>query len=68
MGAKVKCNRCEEVIESKYTHDFVRCLCGAIYVDGGHDYLRIGGHREDWDIVHPCSCPSCLSERGGRNV
>ena len=35
-----KCTECKDVIESTYRHDFVGCSCGAIFVDGGHAYLR----------------------------
>ena len=35
------------MIESKHVHDFVSCSCGAIAVDGGHDYLRRCGYKED---------------------
>lgn len=38
-----QCRLCGQVIESKYRHDFVECGCRAIFVDGGHDYLRRGG-------------------------
>ena len=44
---KVKCRRCGDVIESKHVHDFVTCRCGAVSVDGGHDYLRRAGKQED---------------------
>ena len=37
------CMICDDLIESKHTHDFVVCKCGAIFVDGGHEYLRRGG-------------------------
>ena len=37
------CNHCEDVIYSKYRHDFVECTCGKIFVDGGQDYFRFGG-------------------------
>ena len=36
----IRCNLCGDEIESKHTHDFVRCKCGACAVDGGHDYRR----------------------------
>jgi hypothetical protein len=39
---KAKCCKCGDIIESKHRHDFVSCKCGAIFVDGGHDYLRRG--------------------------
>ena len=37
---KIKCNHCYVTIESKHRHDMVRCECGKVAVDGGHDYLR----------------------------
>lgn len=40
----IRCKRCGDIIESKSVHDFVRCMCGACFTDGGHDYLRRG-----WD-------------------
>lgn len=42
-----KCKKCGDIIESKHRHDFVRCKCGAIFVDGGHDYIRRGGDQFD---------------------
>ena len=43
-----KCRKCGDVIVSRYTHDFVQCSCGAIFVDGGNDYCRRGGEPEDF--------------------
>lgn len=40
----VICNKCDEFIVSKNRHDFVECKCGNIFVDGGQEYLRRGGH------------------------
>lgn len=31
-------------MESKDRHDFVRCKCGASFLDGGDDYFRAGGY------------------------
>lgn len=39
---KIRCKHCNDVIESKHQHDFVRCSCGAVFVDGGSAYLRRG--------------------------
>ena len=47
MGAKLQCNKCKDIIESKHVHDFVECKCGAIFVDGGDEYCRFGGEIED---------------------
>jgi hypothetical protein len=42
-----ECRKCGSVIESKHVHDFVSCVCGAIFVDGGRQYLRRGGSLDD---------------------
>lgn len=42
----VRCNLCGDIIESTYRHDFVECSCRACFVDGGHDYQRIGYAEE----------------------
>lgn len=46
---RIRCKKCGDVIESTYRHDFKDCKCGAVAVDGGKDYLRRGGNREDWE-------------------
>ena len=43
-----QCTKCGDVIESNHRHDFVWCSCGAIFIDGGHDYFRGGGNSEDF--------------------
>ncbi|MBQ2882870.1 MAG: hypothetical protein IJE43_03720 [Alphaproteobacteria bacterium] len=45
----IKCKKCGDEIESKTVHDFKLCKCGAVAVDGGHDYLRRCGNRPDWE-------------------
>lgn len=42
ISNKIRCNICGDTIESKNTHDFIRCSCGRCFVDGGHEYLRRG--------------------------
>lgn len=44
-----KCTKCGDIIHSKTVHDFQTCKCGAISVDGGHDYCRRIGNPEDFD-------------------
>lgn len=51
MGPKVQCNKCKQIIQSKSVHDFVRCSCKAIFVDGGAEYLRLGGELADITII-----------------
>ena len=46
---RIKCLKCGYVIESYTIHDYKECSCGACAVDGGHEYLRRGGNREDWE-------------------
>lgn len=48
---RVKCKKCEDIITSVYRHDFRRCKCGSIFIDGGNDYVRMGypgGNMKDW--------------------
>ena len=47
---KCQCAVCLDIIESKHRHDFVSCKCGAIFTDGGKDYIRRGA-KDLNDIV-----------------
>lgn len=51
-GPQVMCAKCLNVIQSYNRHDFERCKCGAISIDGGADYTKCVGHPEDfiWDF------------------
>lgn len=40
--SKAKCLKCNDIIESKHRHDFVRCSCDEIFLDGGDEYIRAG--------------------------
>ncbi len=44
-----KCKKCRQEAVSKHVHDFKSCLCGAISVDGGREYLRRAGNFEDFE-------------------
>lgn len=46
---KIKCKKCGDVIESIYRYDFKFCKCGAVAVDGGHDYLRRCGNLDGYE-------------------
>lgn len=37
---RIQCKKCGDIIESEYTHDFKFCSCGAVAVDGGHEYMK----------------------------
>jgi hypothetical protein len=43
-----QCAKCGDIIESNHRHDFVSCSCSAIFIDGGHDYFRVGGNPENF--------------------
>ena len=45
----IKCKKCGDVIESTSRHDFKYCKCGAVAVDGGHDYLRRCGDIDGYE-------------------
>lgn len=51
---RAKCRLCGDIIESKHRHDLVACKCGAIFIDGGLDYLR-GGARDSLEDFIPMS-------------
>ncbi len=40
--SRAQCLNCSDIIESKHRHDYVRCKCGAIMLDGGNEYIRCG--------------------------
>ena len=41
---RIKCAKCGDLLHSKHVHDFVACSCGAVFVDGGDEYCRVGGN------------------------
>jgi hypothetical protein len=47
----IHCKECLDVIESFHRHDFKRCKCEAIFIDGGRDYQRRGGRLESIFVV-----------------
>lgn len=54
---RAQCRKCGDVIESKHVHDFVRCKCGSIFIDGGL-YYRRGGAKDLNDIINLCEYSS----------
>ena len=45
----IRCTKCDTIIESIDRHDFKRCPCKSVAVDGGKDYLRRIGDPENWE-------------------
>ena len=44
---KAKCKKCGDIIESKEINDFKKCTCGSIAIDGGQEYIKRVGNKED---------------------
>jgi hypothetical protein len=38
--SRIQCSKCNDIITSYHTHDYVTCKCGANFLDGGNDYQR----------------------------
>ena len=32
----IQCNKCKQIVMSMHLHDYVKCDCGAVGVDGGN--------------------------------
>lgn len=45
-----RCKKCRQVLMSLHVHDFRQCQCGASFVDGGMEYMRLGGDAENFSI------------------
>lgn len=55
---RAKCKNCGTILHSTHRHDFVACRCFkedvgnlGIYIDGGDDYIRIGGCKENYEQI-----------------
>ena len=53
---RIRCKKCDTVIESHHRHDFVWCPCrdeegdpNGVAVDGGKDYLKRAGNLENYE-------------------
>lgn len=44
---KVQCRLCGSVLISRSRRDLQVCKCGAILIEGGLEYLRKGGKKEN---------------------
>lgn len=56
VSATIRCRNCGDEITSKHRHDYVRCSCGDLAIDGGNDYTRISFKTEQdggkgYDVV-----------------
>lgn len=51
MGERIRCKKCGDILQSKHRHDFQMCKCRACYIDGGDDYCRVGGEKEEIEWI-----------------
>lgn len=56
---KARCKNCDDIIESKYRHDWVKCSCFedkedtlGIFLDGGNAYWRCGGNFKNIERMY----------------
>ena len=56
---KIKCLKCNDIIESLSVHDFKYCKSGACSIDGGNEYTRVGG---DFKLIHWVCEDGCEEE------
>lgn len=54
-----KCTHCGDEIFWNTHKKMMFCKCGAIYIDGCEDYVRIGGNEEDYKIIKKPSSHQC---------
>lgn len=59
---KIRCLKCNDIIESKDLHDCVSCKCGACSIDGGNQYTRIGGDFKYINLVYEDGTEKNLEE------
>ena len=62
---RIRCVKCGDVIESTSVHDYKTCSCGLCAVDGGKEYLRRCGNRENWEELSVLTAP--ISVSSGQN-
>lgn len=44
-----KCKKCGDHLVSRDVHDYKECSCGSLSIDGGKDYLKRCGNKEDYE-------------------
>lgn len=68
---KIRCRKCNDIIESRTRHDYQVCECGLVSVDGGKEYFRRGftnSPEEDYEelsiTVEHLNIDASLKENG----
>ena len=54
----IRCKNCGDELFSEHRHDWKCCSCfrneagnGGCFIDGGYDYVRIGGDPENYEYI-----------------
>ncbi len=47
---KIKCKKCEDIIEGDKKGTYITCRCKAIAIDETLYYFRIIGNQEDFEV------------------
>lgn len=51
MGTRIKCLKCEDIIEGDRKGTFITCKCGACYIDETPHYVRVGGDPKQIEVL-----------------
>lgn len=49
------CPSCGDEVYSNSRHDMESCVCGAVYIDGGWDYQRVGYYESSGGSIRSVS-------------
>lgn len=56
---KIKCKKCNDIIEGDKKGTFIQCKCKSCYIDETKYYVRVGGN--------PSEIEQCVEEGGKEN-
>lgn len=48
---KIRCKKCNDIIEGDRKGTFIQCSCGACYIDETEHYVRVGGNPNDIEEI-----------------
>lgn len=48
---RLKCNKCNSIIEGDGKGTYITCECGAIAIDETKHYYKVNGNFEDFKII-----------------
>jgi hypothetical protein len=49
--AYLYCKICGDTVHSKWSGDYVSCKCGQAAIDQTHEYTRLIGNKDDYEVV-----------------